>query len=90
MSDNPDTPIQCNPTVITQRAENEVVLILPQQGQVKVLNATGAFIWQALQEGQTPSEIIAMLCSRFAVDTAQAQKDFWAFIQTLRTRKLVE
>lgn len=90
MSDNPDTPVQCNPTVITQRSEDEVVLILPQQGQVKVLNATGAFIWQALQDGETPSEIISMLCSHFTVDTAQAQKDFWAFIQTLRTCKLVE
>ncbi len=90
MSDNPDTPIQCNPTVITQRSEDEVVLILPQQGQVKVLNATGAFIWRALQDGKPPSTIIAMLCSRFAVDPVQAQKDFWAFIQTLRTRKLVE
>jgi len=75
--------------VVLQTAEDELVLVLPAEGQVKVLNSTGAFIWKRLDGRSSLKEIAAALSGEFAVDADSALQDVLAFTRSLLERGLV-
>ncbi len=75
--------------VVLQAAGDELVLVLPAQGQVKVLNSTGAFIWKRLDGRRSLREIAAALSGEFAIDAENALQDVLAFTRALLERGLV-
>ena len=62
-----------NPAVVGRFVEGEAVLVLPQQGQVKVLNEVGARIWALADGARTLRQIAAALCDEYDVNQAQAE-----------------
>ncbi|MFQ5858926.1 MAG: PqqD family protein [Anaerolineae bacterium] len=78
-----------DPAIIGQTIEGEAVLVLPEQGQVKVLNEVGARIWSLADGTQTVRDIVATICTEYAVEPAQAETDTLDFVAQLAERGIV-
>ena len=77
------------PTVQGRLLENEAVVVLPEKGQVKVLNEVGARIWSLADGSRSVRDIAAMISTEFAVTPAEAEADTLAFIATLAAKDIV-
>ena len=75
--------------VIAQNVQEELVLVLPQEGKVKVLNPVGAFVWERLDGSRTLQSVADMLCREYAVSPAQAAQDVLDFAASLLERGLI-
>ena len=75
--------------VVGQILKDEAVLLLPSQGEVKVLNAVGARIWSLIDGTRTIAQIAAALTVEYAVEQAQAEADTVAFIADLLRRNII-
>jgi hypothetical protein len=69
--------------------EDEAVLVLPDKGQVKVLNQVGASIWTLADGARTVRDIAAAICAEYAVDQAEAESDTLAFVAELEAKGIV-
>jgi hypothetical protein len=77
------------PGVVGRVVEDEAVLVLPERGEVKVLNEVGARIWE-LANGQRPvSEIAASICEEYEVDLEVAAADTLEFLADLEFRGVI-
>ena len=54
-----------------------------QNTNMGILNATGQFLWQQLQQARTEKELTAALCSAFDVDEQAAAEDVQEFLDLL-------
>jgi len=72
-----------NPAVVGRIVEGEAVLVLPGQGQVKVLNEVGARIWALANGTRTLRQVAAALSDEYEVDQAQAEADTLNFMAQL-------
>ena len=54
------------------------------------LNPTGLFIFQQLQEGQEPEDLLKNILGRFFIDEDTARKDLYDYFRQLREMGLVE
>ena len=65
-----------NANVEAAPMKDETILFNPLNNKFCVLNATAAFIWQALEQPQAAEQIAAGLTNHFAnVGMEQAQRD---------------
>lgn len=68
--------------------EKRVLIIPDHDGRPDVrnvlfLSSTSLWIWEALQKGQTYSEILKEMCYQYNVDNEQADKDLSQFLSEL-------
>ncbi len=70
--------------------EHEAVIVLPDKGEVKVLNEVGARIWTLADGSRSVREIAAEITSAYAVSPEQAQADTLEFLRELREKALIE
>ena len=82
------TPMR-NPDVLGRIVDNEAVLVMPQKGQVKVLNEVGGAIWNLVNGERTIAEIAEQICIQFTVDLATAQADTLKFFAELLDREII-
>jgi hypothetical protein len=75
--------------IVGQVLKDEAVLLLPAQGEVKVLNEVGARIWSLTDGTCTIKEIAAVLTAEYAVEQVQAEADTVAFVADLLRRNIV-
>ena len=78
-----------NLAVVGRLVEGEAVLVLAEQGQVKVLNEVGARIWALADGTRTLRQIVAALCDEYEVDHAQAEADVIDFVAQLAERGII-
>lgn len=71
------------PGVVSRIIEGEAVIVLPEQGRVKVLNEVGSRIWTLADGHRTLESIVETICQEYAVTPAQAQADALAFVEEL-------
>jgi hypothetical protein len=79
-----------NPDILSRLIEDEAVLVMPKQGQVKVLNEVGAAIWELVDGDRNIQQIIEGICAQFDVDHVNAETDTLNFIADLIDREIVE
>jgi hypothetical protein len=72
-----------------QQFENEAVLVLPDKGEVKVLNEVGAQIWQLADGRRTVREIAAAIGADYAVTRSEVEADTLEFITELAAKGIV-
>jgi hypothetical protein len=77
------TLLQKNPDVIGKRTDDEVVLVMPKEGQVKVLNEIGALIWELTNGKRNIGQIVDEICIQYEVDLENAELDTKKFIKEL-------
>jgi coenzyme PQQ biosynthesis protein PqqD len=78
-----------NPAVQGRRLDNEAVLVLPDRGEVKVLNEVGALIWQLADGTRTIAEIVTSVCTEYQVTQTQAEADVLEFIEELQAKAIL-
>ena len=84
-----DTIFAPSPQILSRLVEHEAVLVLPEQGKVKVLNEVGARIWTLTDGKLSVAEIARSICAEFAVDQLTAEADTLAFLTDLAARGIV-
>jgi hypothetical protein len=63
--------------------DGEAVIILPEQGVVKMLNAVGSRIWE-LADGTHPvRDIVEAIYEEYDVDRERAEAEVMAFVQEM-------
>jgi hypothetical protein len=75
--------LQKNPDVIGKRTDDEVVLVMPKEGQVKVLNEVAALIWELTNGKRNIGQIVDEINIQFEVDLENAELDTKKFIKEL-------
>lgn len=88
MLTNTTIPIP-NPNVLGRVVDNEAVLVLPDQGKVKVLNEVGAAIWEQIDGQRSIGEIAEKICEMYNIDLPTAGKDTTEFVAELADRQIV-
>jgi len=88
MSDPSRFPVR-DATVTARMVGDEVVLVLPEHGQAKVLNEVGARVWALADGTRSLDAIIDALCAEYEVDRAHAAADTLAFVAELESRGLI-
>jgi len=75
----------CNPDVVLREEdESGALLFNPDTNQVKVLNATGLFIWKQFQSEKSPDAVLKLITEAFEdVPEAQVNDDIEAFLNEL-------
>ena len=81
--------IKINPDIIVEDVDDGLVLINPISGHIRVLNATGSFIWTSLTDDKTVSEIQIELANNYQLSIEQATSDIETFILDLHNRGLL-
>lgn len=83
------------PDVVLRRVAGETILV-PIRGSVAEmdrllsLNATGAFIWKALDGSRTFADVLGMLTAAFEVAPDAASRDLAEFLEDARAAGVVE
>jgi hypothetical protein len=67
----------------------ETVVILPQTGQVVVLNEVGSIIWKLIDGNRDVNEIVKVICEQYNVEKEQAERDVSEFIEKLLIRGML-
>jgi hypothetical protein len=78
-----------NAAVQGRQLENEAVLVLPDKGEVKVLNEVGARIWQLVDGRRSVREIAAAVCAEYPVTQPVAEADTLEFVAQLAAKGLI-
>lgn len=72
--------------IVTREAEDELVVVLPEEGKYVVLNATGAQMVQLADGERTLDEIAVEIAGRFDADLSRVRDDVMDFAETLTER----
>ena len=78
-----------SPDVLSQRYEDNVVLLNLHTDRFFHLNRTGARFWELLGEGNTPAQIQETMSREFEVDGTQLTEEMKSLITELRAEDLV-
>lgn len=75
--------------VIWQFMDDGVVLVLPEEGELRVLNEVGTTIWQLIDGRRTLQHITEELVKKYEVSPREARKDLRAFVDQLEAGRLI-
>lgn len=84
-----DTRPSASPTVVGRLTAGEAVLVLPAQGEVKVLNEVGARIWSLVDGSRTVGQIAAAIGAEYDVEPGQAETDVLEFLTELERKGII-
>lgn len=89
MIDNDESYPIWNEKVVSKLVNGEAVLVIPQEGQVKVLNEVGSRIWSLADGTRSVRQIAEIICEEYDVEGLQSEQDTIEFIEQLIKKKLV-
>lgn len=69
--------------VFSRIIDDEAVLVLPQKGEVKVVNEVGARIWEIIDGTHSTNQIAEIICSEYQVERENAEQDVIEFLNLL-------
>ncbi len=78
-----------HPQVAARIIDGEAVIVLPQSGQVTVLNEVGSRIWELIDGTRSVGEITEIIVAEYDVTAEQAERDVAEFIQELVENKML-
>lgn len=78
-----------SPGILSKIIDHEAIVILPAQGQGKVLNEVGARIWELADGGRSIGDWVNIICAEHAVARGEAEQDALEFIHSMREANLV-
>jgi hypothetical protein len=81
---------QHHPNVIWRVLDDGVVVVSPQQGQVRVLNQVGTTVWGLIDGRRTVADLAAALTEQYNVSLEEAGRDLHAFLGELTERGLLQ
>jgi hypothetical protein len=75
---------------VKESIEQEAVLVLAENGQVKVLNAVGAYIWLLIDGKRKIGELVDLLHREYEVDWTVAYRDSINFLDELEKKGFID
>ena len=63
--------------------DGEAMVVLPEKGEVKVLNNVGSRIWELMDGSATIEEISKIICMEYEVEEKNAISDVMDFLKEL-------
>ena len=78
-----------HPQVAARIIDGEAVIVLPQSGQVNVLNEVGSRIWELIDGTLSVGEITETIVAEYDVSAEQAERDVEEFIEELVENKML-
>jgi hypothetical protein len=82
--------LRLRPGVEWQRVDDEVVALDLGSSAYLGVNDSGAVLWPLVAGGTTEQSLVDALTARFPVDAQRARADVGAFVDQLRSYRLVE
>jgi len=77
-------------SVIGRVVDGDAVLVLPQDGQVKVLNEVAARIWELTDGTYSARDIANIVLSEYQVDSSEVISDVVDFLEALHIKGIIE
>lgn len=78
-----------SPSVVARPIAEDTVLLDLASGIYFSLNSVGAFIWQEISAGKTPSEVAQTIADTYEVCPTTATADVDSFLRTLLSQGLI-
>ena len=75
--------VKLNPDLLTQRLDNETVILSPQTGRYYTLDSVASRIWEALSAHADTECAIVSLLDQFEVDETVLRQDLARFVAQL-------
>jgi hypothetical protein len=72
-----------NPELVWRLVDDELVIVRPSDGQIRVLNDVGSFVWQALDGCREVSDLARLVCDEYQVSLEEAADDIQLFLAPL-------
>ena len=72
-----------SPQAVGRQLDGEAVVVLPEQGRVKVLNEVGARVWELADGSRTVADIVETLAGEYDADPAEIKEDVLTFLAGL-------
>lgn len=85
----PDTQIRIPEHVLSQKLDNETVLLNVQTGSYFGLTPVASRIWELLKAGEQPKLIPDLLAAEFDASRELVESDLLAFFAMLRGKQLI-
>lgn len=85
-----ETVCRPHPGVVYQIVDGEAVVVLPQAGQIKVLNEVGTRIWSLLNGSLTIGEIAGRICLEYYVELTRVEMDILEFLTDLEHKEIIQ
>ena len=86
---NADTILSIPPQVMSRLVDDETVLLDLKSGMYFGLDGVGKRIWDAVAEGRSIRETVAVITDGYEIDEEQAEADVIAFARDLVERGLL-
>jgi hypothetical protein len=72
-----------NPELVWRLVDDELVIVRPSDGQIRVLNDVGSFVWRALDGRREVSDLAHLVCDEYQVSLREAVDDIQLFLDPL-------
>jgi hypothetical protein len=79
-----------NPELIWRPVDDELVIVRPSDGQIRVLNGVGAFVWRSMDGRRTVGDIAGLVCAEYEVSLEEAETDIRQFLEPLTEDGMVQ
>ncbi|HAJ38073.1 MAG TPA: hypothetical protein DCL15_20570 [Chloroflexi bacterium] len=63
--------------------DDQALIVLTQRGEVLVLNTSGTWLWNQLEQARTVRDLTSQLATRFHLTEIQASGDVQCFLEHL-------
>jgi hypothetical protein len=82
------TIVSHSASIVTRKTGNEYILVpitnnIADMNSVYTLNETGAFIWDHIDGKRTLEEVISALTAEYDIDSSNAERDVFAFVDNM-------
>ena len=78
-----------HPQVASRLVDGEAVIILPQSGQIVVLNEVGSRIWDLADGRHSVGQIAEAIAAEYEVTAEQAIRDVEGFVRQLVEKEML-
>ena len=78
-----------HPNIVSRTVDQDAVLVLLEEGKLKVINEVGAAIWELVDGERSIRQIAAEICLQFDAAPRTAEADTLRFVNELAARGIV-
>ncbi len=83
-------PPRRHPAAAYRVFEGEATIVLPDGSYMKMLNETGARIWELLDGSRGVEAIAAVIAGEYEIAPEQAERDVAEFVEELSRHQMLE
>ncbi len=82
-------PFQIDAEVSFQKLDDATVIVHLGTGRIHHTNTTGSRIWELIEQGRSPGEIVGRLESEFDAPPELLRQEVEAFLEQLAAEKMI-